>query len=99
MTTESAVEDPRPLVTIAIPAYNEAKSLARCLASVLSNVDGSQPTAAVEILLLDDGSDGRHGSTCGIADRIPRSSHLPARTAVALPAGAHSWIRHAATSS
>jgi glycosyltransferase involved in cell wall biosynthesis len=65
MTTESAVEDPRPLVTIAIPAYNEAKSLARCLASVLSNVKGSQPSAAVEILLLDDGSEDGTAALAG----------------------------------
>lgn len=57
MTSESAVEDPRPLVSIAIPAFNEEKSLTRCLASVLANLEASPPTAGVEIVLLDDGSD------------------------------------------
>ncbi len=45
-----------PLLTVGVPAYNEANNLPRCLTSIRTAVDRTRDPSAVEILVINDGS-------------------------------------------
>lgn len=55
--TEPTESVAHPLLTIAMPAHDEALSLPRSLAALLSNVEALSSPGDVEIVLLDDGSE------------------------------------------
>ncbi|MDR1264819.1 MAG: glycosyltransferase [Propionibacteriaceae bacterium] len=57
-----------PLVSIIVPVYNGGAQLARCLTTILA-----QTHAAIELLLIDDGSTDGSGAVCDqFADRDRR---------------------------
>src|SRR5258708_17084204 len=71
-----------PLVSILVPARNEARTIARCLVSL-----AHQDYPHVEILVLDDKSDdGTAAIVERIAQRYPQMRLLHGKT---LPAGWH----------
>lgn len=52
-------QEPRPLISVIVPVYNNAAFLNRCVDSILS-----QSYGALEVLLIDDGSTDGSGDIC-----------------------------------
>ncbi len=73
--TPGSLKKPQPLVSVLVPARNEAKNIGRCLRSLLK-----QDYPNMEILVLDDNSEDGTGQIIGsIAKKDPRVRLLAGR--------------------
>lgn len=72
-----------PLITVIIPAYNEAEAIGRCLDSLAAQ---EYPLDRLEVIVADGGSrDGTRQAAAGYQEKLPRFRLLdnPGRTAPA----------------
>ncbi len=73
--TPGSLKKPQPLVSVLVPARNEAKNIGRCLRSLLK-----QDYPNMEILVLDDNSEDGTGQIIrSIAKKDPRVRLLAGR--------------------
>ena len=80
----AAAQDSAPLVTVIVPARNEAHNIRRCLEGLISQ---DYPRSRLGIVVVDDSSEDGTGA---IAEELARShNHLILIRAAALPQG---WL-------